>query len=304
MAGNDGATMTVDGGGSLWLQAAPVLFVLLWSTGFIGAKYGLPYAEPFTFLAIRFSIVAALLTVAGLLLGRRWPRRDAVWRMALVGVMIHGCYLGGVFYAISRGVPAGVSALIVGLQPVLTALLAGPYLGERVTVRQWLGFALGFAGVVLVVARSTGGGSGEAAGLAALVVALIGITAATLYQKRHGGRGDLVTSSAVQFWAAAAAMTVLSVTCETRTIAWTPEFLFALGWLVVVLSLGAISLLLYLIRRGAASRVASLFYLVPPTVAVEAYFLFGEHLGPLALAGLGVAVLGVALVVRGAERAR
>lgn len=303
MADKNGTAMAAGGAGGLWVQAAPVLFVLLWSTGFIGAKFGLPYAEPFTFLAIRFAIVAALLTLIGLALGRRWPRRGAVWRMALVGVLIHGCYLGGVFFAISRGVPAGVSALIVGLQPVLTALLAGPYLGERVTLRQWLGFGLGFAGVALVVWRSASGGSNEALGLAALVLALVGITAATLYQKRHGGSGDLVTSSALQFWAAALAMAVLSTAFETEVVAWTPEFVFALGWLVLVLSLGAITLLLYLIRRGAASQVASLFYLVPPTVAVEAYFLFGEQLGPLALAGLALAVLGVALVVRSPRRA-
>lgn len=302
MAGNDGATMATAEPESLWVQAAPALFVLLWSTGFIGAKFGLPYAEPFTFLAIRFAVVAAILSAIGLALGRHWPRADGFWRMALVGVLIHGVYLGGVFFAIDRGVSAGVAALIVGLQPVLTALLAGPYLGERVTPRQWLGFVLGFFGVALVVWRNTGSGSGEMLGLAALVAALLGITLATLYQKRHGGGTDPITSSALQFWAAAAAMAAMATALETREIDWTPQFLFALAWLVLVLSVGAISLLLYLIRRGAASRVASLFYLVPPTVAVEAYFLFGEELGPLALAGLALAVTGVALVVRGGGR--
>jgi len=280
---------------------APWIFVLMWSTGFIGARFGLPYIEPFTFLLIRFIIAAALLGAIGLALRAPRPSRAHAGHSAVVGLLLHGGYLGGVFLAIDRGMPAGVSALIVSLQPILTALLAQATLGERVSPRQWAGLALGLAGVSLVVGEKLGqGGVAPAISaftLGAALVALLCTTLGTLYQKRHGAGIPLVGGTLAQYLAAAALMLPLSLAFETRQIQWTPELAFALGWLVLVLSLGAILLLMLIIRRTSAARTASLFYLVPPATALEAFLLFGERFGPLALAGLALASAGVALVV-------
>ncbi len=286
--------------GRSWIAAAPALFVLLWSTGFIGGKLGLPYAEPFTFLALRFGIAAALLATAALVTGAPWPASPrAALHVAVAGVLIHGVYIAGVFSALDRGVPAGLTALIVGLQPIITAVAAGPYLHERVTARQWLGLAIGLVGVALVVTEQLRLDARQLAGAGFAVAALLGITAGTLYQKRHGQAMDLRTGSAIQFAAAALVMLLPALLWERMTISWTAEFAFALGWLILVLSIGAITLLHLLIRRGAAAKVASLFYLVPPVTALLGFFMFEETLGPTALAGMAVAVLGVALVVRG-----
>lgn len=278
---------------------APGLFVVLWSTGFIGAKYGLPYAEPYTFLLTRFVIVAAIMAAIAALAGAPWPR---TWReaghVAVAGLLVHGVYLGGVFAAIHHGLSVGVTALVVGLQPLLTAVAAGPFLGERVSARQWLGLILGLAGIALVVANKLGTGGGLY-GLPFTVAALLGITAGTIYQKRHGGRMDLRTGAVIQFAASAVMMGVLALTFETMTITWSGEFVFALAWLTVILSVGAITLLYRLIRSGSASKVASLFYLVPPMTALIAFFAFGETLSPLAMVGMVVAVVGVALATRG-----
>lgn len=283
----------------LWIMAAPAVFVVLWSTGFIGAKLGLPYAPPFTFLVLRFAIATALLAAVALVAGAPWPRTWAeVGHASMVGVLIHGVYIGGVFSAIHRGMPAGVAALIVGLQPVLTAVLAGPYLGERVTVRQWTGLVIGLTGVILVVADKLQFEPGHIVGVLFTLASLLAITIATLHQKRHGGGMDLRSGSAIQFAAATVSMAIPALLFETLTIHWTGEFIFALGWLVLVLSLGAVTLLYVIIRRGAAAKVASLFYLVPPVTALIAFFLFGETLGPAAIAGMAVAVVGVALVTR------
>ncbi len=285
---------------SPWVAMTPVLFVGLWSTGFIGAKLGMPYAEPFTFLLLRFVIVVTLLTLAAVVVRAPWPRTwTDVRHGAIAGLLIHGIYLGGVFAAIDRGVPAGIAALIVGLQPLLTAVASGPYLGDRITARQWLGVLIGLVGVALVVGEKVSFNLGDLAGVGFAVAALLGITIGTLYQKRHGGGMNLFTGSAVQFAAAGIFMLAAAATIETMKVEWSGEFVFALGWLVVVLSLGAISLLYLLIRRGAAAKVASLFYLVPPVTAVMAFVLFGETLGPMAIAGMAAAVVGVALVTKG-----
>lgn len=284
----------------------PGLFVLLWSTGFIGAKYGLPYVEPFTFLLLRFAIVVALLLPVALVTRAPWPRRWVdVGHVAVTGLLVHAVYLGGVFAAIDLGVPAGLAALIVGLQPLLTATLVGPLLGERVRPRQWLGFMLGLAGVFMVLGEKLGGAEGGSlfqgfggGGIVLTLAALIGITAGTLYQKRFCQALDLRTGTVIQYAAATAAMAAVAPLFETMRIQWTGDFVFALTWLVVVLSLGAISLLMMLIRRGEAARTAGLFYLVPPCTALVAYLLFDERLGLLALAGMAIAAAGVALVVR------
>lgn len=281
-----------------WTAAAPAIFVLLWSTGFIGAGLGLPHAEPFIFLAVRYSILAFLLAAVGLMWRAPWPEDwTQAAHLAVVGLLIHGSYLGGVFWSMSKGTPAAVSALIVGIQPLLTAVAAGPYLGEKVSARQWSGLLLGFAGIALVVGDDVIFEDGNAAGILASVVALFGITIGTLYQKRHGANMDLRTGSAIQFAAAAVVMTVLTLVLEESRIAWTGEMIFAMTWLIFVLSIGAMSLLYLLIRQGAASKVASLFYLVPPVVAVEAYFLFDETLTLLDITGMTVAMAAVALVL-------
>ncbi|WP_084536343.1 DMT family transporter [Azospirillum halopraeferens] len=286
--------------GAAWVAAMPGVFVVLWSTGFIGAKYGLPYAEPLTFLLTRMTLVAAVLAVVAVVMGAPWPRRPReAGHIALAGLLVHGVYLGGVFCAIARGVPAGVTAVIVGLQPLLTAALAGWLLGERVSPRQWGGLLLGLGGVVLVVGDKLSLDHGHLTGIGLALAALVGITLGTVYQKRHCTGMDLRTGAAIQYGATAMAFAVLAPLTETMRISWSGEFVFALLWLSFVLSVGAIFLLFALIRRGAASRVASLFYLVPPVTALIAWALFDEQLGPLALTGMGLAVAGVALVNRG-----
>ncbi|PWC74277.1 DMT family transporter [Azospirillum sp. TSH64] len=286
-------------GGQSWLRLMPGLFVLLWSTGFIGAKYGLPYVEPLTFLLIRLGLVAVVLALVALASRAPWPQDWATaGRIALAGLLVHGVYLSGVFLAIAHGLPAGVTALIVGIQPLLTAALSGPLLGERVSGRQWVGLLLGLAGVGLVVREKLSVDAEHLIGIGYAMAALVGITLGTLYQKRHGGGMDLRSGTAIQYAATAVVLAVVAPLTETMQVQWTGEFVFALLWLCFVLSVGAIFLLFALIRRGAAAKVASLFYLTPPVTALVAWVLFGEKLGVAALAGMAVAVCGVALVNR------
>ncbi len=286
-----------------WLRFAPALFVLLWSTGFIGAKLGVQYAEPFTFLSLRFAFVLALMVPLAVILRARWPGsvREA-GHIAVAGLLIQGVYLGGCFSAVHHGMPAGVIALLVGVQPILTAFAAAPLLGEKVTPVQWLGLVLGFGGVVLVVWQKL---SLQGLGLVSVawgVLALVTMTAGTLYQKRYCPSFDLRAGSVIQFAAALLLLLPLALLTETMEVRWTAEFVFALAWLVLVLSIGAISLLFQLIEHGEATRVSSLFYLTPLTTAAIAYLIFGEKLGLLALAGMLIGVVGVALVVRPSSR--
>ncbi len=277
----------------------PFLFVFLWSTGFIGARFGLPHAEPLSFLLVRYLCVSGLMTTLAVLSGAPWPKELRQWgHIAVSGLLIHAVYLGGVFIAIKHGLPAGIAALVVGMQPLLTALGAGWLLGEPVSVRQWCGLVLGFVGVTLVI----GGKFGFQAELGPMLVpalaALLGITVGTLYQKRFCAGFDLRTGSVIQFIPSAIA-TALAIALFTEfRIEWTGEFVFALAWLVLVLSIGAISLLNVLIHGGSAVNVASLFYLVPLSTALIAWIWFGETLPPIALAGMVLAVGGVYWVVR------
>ena len=274
----------------------PLLFVVLWSTGFIGAKLGLPDCEPLTLLSLRYGAVLLLMGAVALATRAPWPASRAQWlHIGVSGLLIHAVYLGGVFTAIRLGLPAGVTALVVGLQPVLTALGAGLFLRERVRAAQWAGLALGLGGVVLVVAHRVAGSGGPAAAalLVPAVVALVGITAGTLYQKRFCPGFDLRTGSVVQFLPCLVVTALVAWRTETMVVHWTPAFMFALGWLVLVLSLGAVSLLNVLIRSGSAVNVASLFYLTPPVTALIAWAMFGETLTGLALAGMAVTVFGV-----------
>jgi drug/metabolite transporter (DMT)-like permease len=278
------------------LRLLPGLFVVLWSTGFIGARLGMPHAEPMTFLALRFALTAVCLAALAAFWQAPWPPRPRDWgHLAVAGLLMHGIYLGGVFVAIRLGLEAGLSALIVSTQPLLVAAAAPFLLAEQVTLRRWLGLGLGLVGVTLVLAGKLGQGGGFWA-VAACVTALAGITAGTLYQKRWCTGQDLRTGNLIQFAAAALACWLAALVFEQRRINWTPELVFALVWLVFVLSLGAIPLLYLLLRRGAASQVASLFFLVPPTTALIAWFLFGERLGVAAVAGMALTVAGVALV--------
>jgi drug/metabolite transporter (DMT)-like permease len=275
----------------------PLLFVVLWSTGFIGAKYGLPYAEPLSFLCARYGLVILLMGLVALATRAPWPREPRQWlHIGVSGVLVHAVYLGGVFTAIRHGLPAGITALVVGLQPLLTALGAGALLGEKVLPRQWAGLALGFGGVGLVVAHKVAAAAGTpelAAMLLPAVAALLGITVGTLYQKRFCPAFDLRTGSVIQFLPTLALSLLVASRTETMTIDWSTQFIFALLWLVLVLSVGAISLLNLLIRSGSAVNVASLFYLTPPTTALIAWAAFGETLTGLALAGMGLTVFGV-----------
>jgi drug/metabolite transporter (DMT)-like permease len=275
--------------------AAPGVFVVLWASGFIGAKFGLPYAEPLTFLTLRMAFVGLLIGIVVVLTRPPWPNRDGVLHSAVTGVFVHGLYLGGVFVALQQHMPAGVVALVVGLQPLLTATLANRWLGERVIPRQWAGLVLGMAGVALIV-QDKAAGATTALGWTAAVVALIGITVGTLYQKHFGARIDWRPGFLIQYAAAGSVLALGALLFETCTIAWTAEFVFALAWLVFVLSFGAIWLLYFLIRRQASARVLSLFYLTPPVTALMGYAAFGERLEPLALVGMAVCVGGVFLV--------
>lgn len=277
----------------------PFLFVFLWSTGFIGAKYGLPYAEPLSFLLTRYGFVIALMSLIAVATRAPWPREPRQWlHIGISGLLVHAVYLGGVFIAIKHGLPAGVTSLVVGMQPLLTALGAGWLLGERVNARQWGGLALGFVGVSLVVSGKFGDAAALGPMLTPALVALLGITAGTLYQKRFCAQFDLRSGSVIQFVPTAIATALAIAWFEEFHIEWTTDFMFALGWLVLVLSIGAISLLNLLIRSGSAVNVASLFYLTPLSTALIAWAVFGEKLTLTAGVGMLLAVSGVYLVAR------
>jgi len=276
----------------------PFLFVFLWSTGFIGAKYGLPYAEPLSFLLTRYGFVIALMTAIALATRAPWPKEPKQWlHIGVSGVLVHAIYLGGVFVAIKHGLPAGITALVVGMQPLLTAFGAGWLLGEKVSGRQWGGLGLGFVGVGLVVSGKLGDGA-LGPMLVPALIALLGITVGTLYQKRFCAKFDLRTGSVIQFVPTAVLTAIAVALYEDYKIEWTGQFAFALGWLVLVLSIGAISLLNLLIRSGSAVNVASLFYLTPLSTALIAWVIFGEKLTLTAAFGMLLAVSGVYLVAR------
>jgi drug/metabolite transporter (DMT)-like permease len=284
-----------------WWLAMPFIFVLIWSTGFIVAKYAAPHAPPLTFLLYRYAGVVLVLLPIVIAVRAPWPASLIEWRdIALVGVLLQAVYLGGVWVAIAHGMPAGVSALLVGVQPLATALFAFT-VGERATRVQWIGLAAGFVGITLVLSdRLTLAGVGGLA-LAVNLLALAAITAGTLYQKRRVTHGDLRTASVIQFAASFLVTLPVAMATETLKVDHTVEFWLALAWSIVALSLVAITLLLVMIRRGRATDVASLMYLTPPMTALMAWLIFGELLGPLAWAGVIVAMAGVALVRRSGQ---
>lgn len=284
----------------------PASFVVLWATGFIGARYAMPWAEPFTFLAIRFVIAAILFAGVAVLLGSRKATRDEALHSTMAGVLMHGVYLGAVFWAIHRGMPAGFSALIVGLQPLITAVLAGRFLGEAILPRHWAGLAVGLVGVVIVLWPKLGmvGGGVTAATLTASLVSVLAMSAGTIWQKRYASGGDLVSATMWQYVGGSVVMILGSLAFETRAVTVNGELIFAMAWLVLVLSVGAIFLLMVMIRDGEMSKVASLFYLVPAVTAVIAWMLFDEQLNLLQIAGMAIATLGVGLATAGQARGR
>lgn len=280
----------------------PWVFVLIWSTGFIVARYGMPHAPPLKFLALRFALSIVCFGVWVALSRPRWPASRAQFmHLAVVGALIHAGYLGGVWAAVKLGLGAGTIALLVGLQPVLTAVWMSSTAREgsagAVSMRQWLGLGLGLAGLTLVVWHKLGGGEITLANLSLAIFALLSITVGTLYQKRFVGPCDVRTASVVQLCAAFAVSLPIAL-FETEAIDWHPHLLGALGWSVIALTLGGSSLLYMLIQRGAATEVTSLLYLVPPCTAVMAWLLFGETLGVPAIVGMALTAIGVALVVR------
>ncbi|TYR34976.1 DMT family transporter [Mesorhizobium microcysteis] len=278
----------------------PALFVLLWATGFIGARYAMPWSEPFSFLAARFVLAFAVLALlVAVLRSKRVGGRQAA-HAAFAGALIHGVYLGGVFWAIRNGMPAGLSALIIGLQPLITAVMAGWALGEKVLPRHWAGLAVGFVGIVIVLAPRIGDAMGGVtwATFAACLAGAFAISAGTVWQKKFLAGADLVTGTLWQYLGAAAVMAAGSLAFETRTFTLTGELVFAMVWLVLVLSVGAVFLLMWMIREGEMSKVSSLFYLVPAVTAVIAWALFGETLTPVQIAGMAVTTVGVAMATR------
>jgi len=283
------------------IRAMPLVFVLIWSTGFIVARYGMPLAPPMTFLALRYTF-SILCFLPWIVLARvAWPRTRAQWlHLSVTGVLMHGGYLGGVWVAVKAGMGSGLVALIVGLQPVLTAFWLSST-GGHVTRRQWLGLALGFAGLVMVVSRKFGaGGEADAFNLSFAIFALLSITAGTLYQKRHVESCDVRSANTVQLMAALA-VTLPFALFETEAIQWTSEFIAAMAWSVLALTIGGSSLLYILIQRGAATAVTSLLYLVPPTTALMAWVLFSEPITVVTLVGTALTAFGVSLVVRAAR---
>ncbi|OHV86348.1 DMT family transporter [Mesorhizobium sp. ORS 3428] len=282
----------------------PASFVVLWATGFIGARYAMPWAEPFTFLAIRFVLAAILFAGLSAVLGSRRASRKEALHAIVAGVLMHGVYLGAVFWAIHKGMPAGLSALIVGLQPLITAVLAGKFLGEAILPRHWTGLTAGLLGVVIVLWPKLGaiGGGVTAATLTASLISVLGMSAGTIWQKRFASGGDLVSATMWQYVGGSVLTILGSLAFETRTITVNGELVFAMAWLVLVLSIGAIFLLMVMIRDGEMSKVASLFYLVPAVTAVIAWALFGEQLNLLQIAGMVIATLGVGLATARPDR--
>ena len=288
--------------GLITTRTAPVLFVLLWSTGFTGIRYGIPYAPPFTFIAIRMAFASVLLALISLAITRHFKYDKAtIGKSALVGLTIHGAYLGGCFYGVKQGMPAGITALICSLQPVLVSVFSSLFFGEKLTHRKWLGLGLGLAGLVLVIAPKLEGSGDQVlptVGVIAIFIALLGGTTGTLLQKKFGAGVEVLSGTSWQYVATGILMGSLALIFEgDQSITWNAPFIFSLVWLIVALSIGAILILYFLLARSSASSVSSLYYLVPAVTAVEAYFLFGETISMVTALGTLVTIAGVALVV-------
>ncbi len=293
---------------ALLLRVAPLIFVSLWSTGFIAAKYSMQNADPFVFLCLRFSITAIALIPILLLFGAALPRRIWSFRHDMVtGVLLHCGYLGFLFWPIKNGVPSGIVAIIIGVQPILTMILASLYIGEHLDFRKVAGLLIGFVGISIVIIGKYGITLGLSGGLdlfdlGMCLVSLMSMAVGVFYQKKFCDQSQLMPGTLMQYVAGSLATAFFALLfSETWTIDWTPTFAIALTWQVLGLSIGAVMLLMHIIKNGEAGRLSSMFYLVPPLVVVEAHFLFGETLGALSIAGMVICVMGVYLVSRSAK---
>ena len=290
---------------ALLIRTAPLLFVSLWSTGFVAAKYSMHNADPFVFLCLRFSITALVLVPILLLMGGSLPRRIWSYRHDMVtGVLMHCCYLGFLFWAIKSGVPSGIAAIIIGVQPILTMALASLYIGEHLGWRKLAGLLIGFAGITVVIVGKYGvtlglSGGLDLVGLGMCIIGLLAMATSVFYQKKFCDQSRLLPGTLMQYVAGSLGTALFAfIFSESWAIDWTPGFALALGWQVFGLSIGAVMLLMYILKNGEAGRVSSMFYLVPPLVVIEAHFLFGETLGMLSIVGMLVCIVGVVIVSR------
>lgn len=285
-------------------RMAPVLFVLLWSTGWLVAKFAVAHADPLTFMAARHALAAIAFALLCVALGTRWPRsRGTILHGIVSGMFLHGLYLAGVWWAIGQGVPAGLSGIIAGLQPLLTAAAAPLLIGELLRPRQKIGIVIGFVGILIAISPQLfdtfeHGLAGLGLPIAVNLMAMVSVTYGTLYQKRHLQQGEILSIAVLQFIGAFIVTLALALVFEELRFDWTGEAIFAMAWSVLGISMGAVGLLLYLIRRGQVSRAASFIYLMPPVVAIEAFFLFGEPLTLPMILGTAIVVGGVYLVNR------
>ena len=281
-------------------KIAPFLFVWLWSTGFIGAKYGLPYIEPFFMLFVRFCFVILIFLVLINIFRSKWLNRTQSIQQIFIGTLIHGGYLGGVFFAIKLGVPAGITAIIVGLQPIVTTVIGRIFLNQSINGKQSIGLLIGFIGIALVILEnaSVDTQNMNILGLGACLVALVSISLGTVLQKQLAGNVSLLTGSLYQYIGAIVVIALLTFSLETQEVIYTTELFIAMTWLVIGLSVFAILLLLYMIREGEVSKVTSYFYLVPPAAVIQSWLIFDERLGVLAIVGSILTVIGVVFVVK------
>ncbi len=282
------------------MKMVPFLFVFLWSTGFIAAKYALPFIEPFYLLFIRMALTTIVFMLLCFAFKVKLLRPIQAGHQMVTGFLVHGAYLGGVFAAIKWGMPAGITAIIVGIQPILTAFLGWSFLGERLQLTQWAGLGIGLVGVIFVLLTT---GQQEYVNLhwtamLAAITALLGISFGTLYQKRFGADVNLLAGSFWQYVSVMLLMAIMTWTFEAREVVWDKQLIFALAWLVIGLSVTAILLLMYMIREGETAKVASYFYLVPPVASIEAWLLFDEYLSFMSIIAIFVTVFGVYLVIR------
>ncbi len=288
----------------LFLRLVPLIFTFLWSTGWVVAGYSAQYSDPLTFLVVRYACAAILITALALAVGAPWPKgRRAILDCVVTGIMLHAAYLAGVWWAVRHGLPTGISGLIAGLQPILTALFAPMLVGERISLIRWLGILCGFLGIALVLEPKLAGVAPAALWAVAIpvvvnVVGMLAVTFGSFYQKARIVTGDLRTVTAVQYMAALLVTLPFAYALEPMRIEWNLTMALVLAWSVLALSLGGIGLYLLMIRRGAVSRVSTFLYLVPALVAVEAWFLFGETMTPLQLVGMAVTIVGVVLASR------
>ena len=278
-------------------RSLPGVFIFIWASGFVAAKYGLPYAEPLTFLSMRYLGVVILMLTLALIMRAPWPERKDWLPIAIAGVLMQAIYLGGIWCAVKLGMPAGMAALIANTQPILTAIM-GPIIGERIRGKQWLGLAFGIAGVGLVVANKISVVHLSLASVALAIMALLAMTSGTIYQKKTCPSFDVRTGQVIQFGASLLVTIPLALLLETQTVLWTPHFFIAMAWSIFILSGVGISVLYVLIRHGEATKVTSYMYLVPAVTALMAWLMFGEKFTLTAVVGMAIALIGVALVVR------